>query len=106
MRNKPRRGLQDIRSCSSLTNEVENPQRKFLRVASLELKKSLCRKVRDAARKRAQEMDEKIVELDSEKAQLLASCQGVEQGETSSVPATHRPGDVGAQLRRGFALRY
>ena len=70
-----RKGLQDIRTRSSLTGEAENPQRKFLRVASLELKKSLCRKVRDAARKRAEEMDRKIAELDDEKAQLLASSQ-------------------------------
>ena len=66
MNNKLRKGLQDIRTRSSLTGDAENPQRKFLRVASLELKKSLCSKVRDAARKRSEEMDRKIADLESE----------------------------------------
>jgi hypothetical protein len=51
MRHNVHKGLQDIRTRGSLTSDAENPQRKFLRLASLELKKSLCRKVRDAARK-------------------------------------------------------
>jgi hypothetical protein len=103
MRNKPRKGLQDIRTRSSLTGEAQNPQRKFLRVASLELKKSLCSKVRDVARKRSEEMDRKIAELDSEKAQLLASSQFVEEGETNPPAA---PRQIGSQERRGFALKY
>ncbi|MGO8745025.1 MAG: hypothetical protein ACLQNE_03455 [Thermoguttaceae bacterium] len=106
MRNKPRKGLQDIRTRSSLTNEADNPQRRFLRVASLELKKSLCRKVRDAARKRSEEMDRKIAELDSEKAQLLASSQVVEEGETDPPAAPRPKADIGSQERRGFALKY
>jgi hypothetical protein len=52
MRHNVHKGLQDIRTRGSLTSDAENPQRKFLRLASLELKKSLCRKVRDAARQR------------------------------------------------------
>jgi hypothetical protein len=106
MRNKPHRGLQDIRTRSSLTGEAENPQRKFLRVASVELKKSLCSKVRDAARKRSEEMDRKIAELDSEKAQLLASCQVVEEGKTDPPAAPRPKKDIGSQTRRGFALKY
>ena len=35
-----------------MTSDANNPQRKFLTAASLELKKTLCEKVRDAARKR------------------------------------------------------
>ena len=106
MRNKPRKGLQDIRTRSSLTGEADNPQRRFLRVASLELKKSLCSKVRDAARKRSEEMDRKIAELDGEKAQLLASSQVAEEGETDPPAAPRPTGDIGSQERRGFALRY
>jgi hypothetical protein len=97
MKNKPRKGLQDIRTRSSLTSEAENPQRKFLRVASLELKKSLCRKVRDAARKRSEEMDRKIAELDGEKAQLL-----VPDPAAAGQPA----GETGPFQRRGLALKY
>ena len=106
MRNAIRRGLQDIRTRSSLTGDAENPQRKFLRIASLELKKSLCGKVRDAARQRSEEMDRKIAELDGEKAQLLASSHAAAPSETNPA-ATQRPtSDTGSPQRSGFALRY
>ena len=62
------------------------------RAASLELKKSLCRKVRDAAQERAEEMQQKIAELDDEQARLLAA----------SPPA----GEAGSQRPQGFALKY
>ena len=106
MKNKLRKGLQDIRTRSSMTSEAENPQRKFLRIASLELKKSLCSKVRDAARKRSEEMDQKIAELDGEKTQLLASAQDSAQGPTNPTAVPPPTSDMGAQERRGFALRY
>ena len=103
---QPRKGLQDIRTRSSLASEAENPQRKFLRVASLELKKSLCSKVREAARKRSEEMDRKIAELDEEKAKLLAASQVPEQGPTNPAAVPRPASDGGSQERRGFALRY
>ena len=105
MRNGTRKGLQDIRTRSSLGGELENPQRKFLRVASLELKKSLCSKVRDAAKRRAEEMDEKIVELDDEKAQLLAANRPQPE-ETQSKAALPSAGQPGSQQPQGFTLKY
>ena len=112
MKNKLRKGLQDIRTRSSLSGDADNPQRKFLRVASLELKKSLCSKVRDAARKRSEEMDRKIAELDGEKAQLLASGQVPPQGPAEPTAVPHLASDMESRApcadgrRRGFALRY
>ena len=103
---KIRKGLHDIPSRSSLTSEVEAPQRKFLRAASLELKKSLCRKVRDAARTRAEEMERKIAELDAEQAQLLAAGQVSEPAQPGRLPALHLARDLGADRRRGFPLKY
>jgi hypothetical protein len=106
MISKLRKGLQDIRTRSSLTGDAENPQRKYLHVASLELKKSLCSKVRDAARKRSEEMDKKIAELDGEKAELLASSQIPAEGATDSAAAQPPAIGKGLQERHGFALRY
>ncbi len=105
MKNKPRKGLQDIRTRSSLTNETQNPQRKFLRVASLELKKSLCEKVRDTARRRAGEMDEKIAELDAELDCLLGGRQrrraeGVQADDTLCLADDQQQGQC------GFTLKY
>jgi hypothetical protein len=106
MRNTPRKGLQDIRTRGSLTGDAENPQRKFLHIASLELKKSLCNKVRDAARKRSAEMDRKIAELDDEKARLLAASQIPECAEANPTAGRHPASDGGLPERRGFALKY
>jgi hypothetical protein len=106
MTNKPRKGLQDIRTRSSLTSEAENPQRKFLRVASLELKRSLCSKVRDAARKRSEEMERKIAELEGEKKQLLESSPVSPQGRTNPAAVQPPASAVGLQARRGLALKY
>jgi DNA-binding protein H-NS len=106
MRSAARKGLQDIRTRSSLSGELENPQRKFLRAASLELKKSLCRKVRDAAKKRTEEMEEKIAELDDEQARLLAASQLSQPEETDSRAASAPAGEAGSQQPHGFALKY
>jgi hypothetical protein len=99
MRNRPRRGLQDIPTRSGLAGQTENPQRRFLRIASLELKKSLCEKVRDAARRRAEEMENKIVEIETEKAQLIGESQVARP--SGSVPAAD-----GSNQPCGFTLRY
>ena len=106
MRNRPRKGLQDIRTRSSLASDGENPQRKYLRWASLELKKSLCQKVRDAARKRAEEMDRKIAELEAEESRLLAMAQALEPGPPCPAPAPHLAKRSGRPERRSFTLRY
>jgi hypothetical protein len=106
MRSAARKGLQDIRTRSSLTGEVQNPQRKFLRVASLELKKSLCRKVCDAAKKRAEEMEGKIAELDDEKARLLAANRLCQPEETDPKAASPPAGQAGSRQPHGFALKY
>ena len=106
MRGSPRKGLQDIRTRGSLAGDAENPQRKFLHIASLELKKSLCNKVRAAARKRLEEMDQKIAELDEEKTQLLASSPVSEQGQTNPTAVPRPTREIGSRERCGFALKY
>ncbi len=106
MRTRPRKGLQDIRTRSSLASDAENPQRKYLRWASLELKKSLCQKVREAARKRAEEMDRKIAELEAEESRLLAMALAAEAGPPPLAAGPHSAGRSGRAGRRRFTLRY
>jgi hypothetical protein len=107
MNNQPRKGLQDITTRSGLAaGEIQNPQRRYLRAASLELKKSLCHKVRDAAVKRVAEMDLAIAALEDEKSQLLAKFHDLPLARGTSLPAPAAPGDSGVRRHRGFALRY
>jgi hypothetical protein len=106
MKSPVRKGVHDIRTRSSQSGELENPQRKYLRAASLELKKSLCSKVRDAAKRRAEEMDEKIADLDDQQTRLLAVGRLTAAGEPDLGAAPLSAGQSGLQPPRGFALKY
>lgn len=93
-----RKGLHDIVTHRGATTDENNPQRKFLAAASVELKKTLCDRVRAAARKRAAEMDCKIAELDAELDRLFGRRQCGEAGS--------RLADDPPQEQRGFTLKY
>ena len=91
---------------SNLTSDAENPQRRFLRVASLELRKALCTKMRDVARERVAEMDRKIAELESEATQLLAAAE-ISRSALPPRSAAPRAASIpGAAVRRGLTLKY
>jgi hypothetical protein len=90
MNRKPRKGMHDVATRSSLTNSLENPQHAFLRMASLELKKTLCAKVREAAERRVVEMREMIAELEREQSRLLT---GVLEISDRSKSRRSRNGD-------------
>ncbi|MGA2031766.1 MAG: hypothetical protein ABSG68_05880 [Thermoguttaceae bacterium] len=70
-----RKGLQSIRTRSSQASEADNPHRKFLRVANLELRKTLCNRVREAALRRVAEMDEQLADIAGQQAELLGLAQ-------------------------------
>ncbi|MGA2068254.1 MAG: hypothetical protein ABSG86_24995 [Thermoguttaceae bacterium] len=106
MRTRPARGVQDVRTRSSLTSETEHPHRKFLRVASLELRRTLCRKVREAALKRVGEMEAQMSRIESEEAQLLAAGGVAARGLPHAVPPPHQPHDAPATRGRSFTLKY
>jgi hypothetical protein len=105
MKTTPCKGLHDMPTRSSLTGEAENPQRRFLRVASLELRKALCMKLRDVAQARVAEMERKIAELETEEARLLAGARVFPaEPTTSAVPRA--AGVSGIVARRGLTLKY
>jgi hypothetical protein len=106
MKTRPHRGLQDVRTRSSLTSEVQNPHRKFLRVANLELRRTLCRKVRDAALKRAGEMEDQMTQIEREEAQLLATGGAANRGLPHAARSSHPAGDAQAAKRRSLTLKY
>ena len=105
MKTTPRKGLHDLPTRSNLTSDAENPQRRFLRVASLELRKTLCTKMRNVARARVVEMDRKIAELEIEEAQLLAAAEVSEPAPPRS-PAPRATSNAAAAARCGLTLKY
>jgi hypothetical protein len=106
MRRRPFKSLQDIPTHSNRTSEAENPHRKFLQMANLELRKTLCSKVREAAKKRAEEMDKKIAELEAEQSRILCGVQLSEQAPLDPIRGSQSARDHGSAQRCGFALKY
>jgi hypothetical protein len=78
MKPRPRKGLQDIRSVVDRSGGEKNPQRKFLRLATLELRKTLCNTVKEAARRRLAEMDRQLAEIIAEQSEVLQTIQAGE----------------------------
>jgi hypothetical protein len=74
-------------------------------VASLELRKTLCRKVRDAAAKRAEEMQGKMGEIETEESRLLGPELLLRQGPHDAAGLHSAPGPAPAD-GRGFTLKY
>ncbi len=101
--NRGRKGLQDIPTRSSLTSELENPQRKFLRAASLELKKSLCRKVRRCGGEAGGRNEAaRLAEIEAEQAELLgreSTCSAGGQRIRTAAPCSGRPVRIAAAAR-------
>jgi DNA-binding transcriptional MerR regulator len=104
MKPRPRKGLEDIRSVVNLSGEEKNPQRKFLRLATLELRKTLCNTVKEAARRRLAEMDQQLAEIEEEQARMLEAIQA-EPGVPGQIAvldtAPHQPAPSGR-----FRLKY
>jgi hypothetical protein len=86
MKTRPFRSLKDVLARGSAVSEVENPHRRYLRVANLELRRTLCRKVRDAALKRAEEMQTQIAQIEGEASQLLAGGMAADGGARRPPP--------------------
>ena len=97
MKPQVRKGLHDIVTYRGMTTDENNPQRKFLAAASVELKKTLCDRVRAAARKRVVEMDRKIAELDAELDSLVGRRQRRRaEGGRPTTPLPRRRRAAGA----------
>jgi len=105
MKSIPSRGLQDIRTMSERISDADNPQRKYLALAMLELEKARRSKEKLSANQRVVNIDQRMVEIVAAQADLLAAA---EADQDASVPAkqSDRPAGSDAQLGRGFKLAY
>jgi len=76
------------------------------------LRRTLCRKVRDAALKRAGEMEEQMTQIEREEAQLLAAGEAAGNGGARFARPTLRPappaaaGDDQTAQPHGITLKY
>jgi hypothetical protein len=105
MTRKCPKGLQNLATRSSHIKETDSPHRTFLRVANLELRKSLCTRVREAAVRRVAEMDEQLADIDGQQAQLLQAIRGHASPASPPVSGPSFLATAGTSSR-GFTIKY
>jgi len=99
MKSKPIRGLQEIRTMSERISQTDNPQRKYLTLAMLELEKARRNKERQSASQRVANIDRRVEEIEEEQAGLLAAAEA-ELTESGS----NATGD--SEAEQGFNITY
>jgi hypothetical protein len=101
----PRRGVQDIRTMSERISDADNPQRKYLALAMLELERARRHRERQSANQRVANMDQRLADITAEQVELLAAAEA----ELESSALARRPGeaaDSDARPGQGFTLAY
>lgn len=103
----PRRGLSDIRTLSGSGDGRGQPHKVHLKIACLEMEKIRRGTEREAARKRVEDIDSRLAEIDPEKAALL-ECLGLAEQSAAQTAAQRQTEPAAARRRgkRGLAFRY
>lgn len=95
MKARPQRAVPKIRTRTGMAHEANGPHCNFIKLANLELKRSLYEAVRIAARRRVAEMDEQLAEIGRQEAAILdavaADGSRALRGPRAAGPA--RPGE-------------
>jgi uncharacterized protein YhaN len=101
----PRRGVQDIRTMTERISDVDNPQRKYLSLAMLELERARRNKEKLSATQRVQNIDQRLADIDAEQAELLAAAEAAL--EESALTKGRTPAvRLDAPSAGGFTLTY
>ena len=106
MRSKPRRNLQDIRTMTDLVSETKNPQRKFLKLAVLEMEKTRRGHEVQSAQERIDNIDNRLVEIEAEQSDLLEMVSRARQDEEAAEGQPPPANKSARNGRGGFTLRY
>ncbi len=105
MKSRPSRGLQDIRTMSERTSDADNPQRKYLTLAMLELEKARRNKEKQSASQRVQNIDRRVAEIEQQQAGLLAAAEA-ELADSSAAKKSGGTGDPESRAEQDFKLTY
>ena len=71
----PRRGVRDIRTMSERISDADNPQRKYLALAMLELERARRNKEKQSASQRVANIDQRLADITAEQTELLAAAE-------------------------------
>ena len=101
----PRRGIQDIRTMSERISDADNPQRKYLALAMLELERARRNKEKQSASQRVANIDQRLADIAAEQTELLSAAEA----ELDTSTLSERRGqaeDSDPQSGGGFKLAY
>ena len=96
----PHRGLQDIRTMSERISDANNPQRKYLALAMLELERARRNREKEGACQRVESINQRLSEITAEQTELLATAEA-ELGAAGAVPRK-----AGDQQSGSFTVTY
>ena len=105
MKSIPHRRLQDIRTMSERISAVDNPQRKYLTLAMLEIEKVRRNREMQSAKQRVATIDQRMVEITAEQAGLLAVAKA-ELDALDPAKQSSQPAGSDSQAGWGFKLAY
>jgi hypothetical protein len=100
----PRRGVQDIRTMSERISDVDNPQRKYLTLAMLELERARRSKERQSASQRVRNIDQRLADISAEQTELLAAAEA--ELESSPTDRQKQASDSDTASAGGFKISY
>lgn len=100
------RGLADLRTMGGINAQEVAPHTAYMKITSLELEKMRLGRVRQNAVRRIAAIDARYVDLEAEKAKLLAVAAATGKGASEhSQPARSARG-FSARRTSGLSLRY
>ena len=101
----PRRGIQDIRTMSERISDADNPQRKYLALAMLELERARRNKEKQSASQRVANIDQRLADITAEQTELLSAAEA--ELDTSTLSERRgQAADSDRQSGGGFKLAY
>ncbi len=80
MRRKSQKNLQNIKTLSDRVSDAEKPQRKYIKLAILELEKVRRSKEINKAREQMINLDKRLAEIETEQARLMEAIYVVNPG--------------------------
>jgi mannitol-specific phosphotransferase system IIBC component len=80
MRRKSQKTLQNIKTLSDRVSDAEKPQRKYIKLAILELEKVRRSKEKNKAREQMINLDKRLAEIETEQARLMEAVYVVHPG--------------------------
>lgn len=105
MKNTKPRGLESIRSISSMVTDATHPHRKFLKLAILAMEEARRSKEKTSSQRRIDSINGRLEEIRTETDGLLQVCNDIANSAIAGK-LTAQNDDSSNQTKRGFTLKY